>query len=181
MTRALRRAAWLALALTAGATWTSMSAAQTMTSGTVAELRGLDRVSGVTTELSLPVGGRGQYARLDISVLGCRYPVDNPNADAFAFLEIRDRHRDERLFLGWMIASAPALNALDHARYDVWVLGCRQGTPTAQAAPSVASVPDNAADIGSGDAATTPETTDTPALVPPAVTTSTAPPRRPVR
>ena len=30
----------------------------------------------------------------------------------------------ERLFDGWMIASSPALNALDHPRYDVWVIGC---------------------------------------------------------
>jgi hypothetical protein len=24
-----------------------------------------------------------------------------------------------------MVATAPALNALDHARFDVWVLSCR--------------------------------------------------------
>ncbi len=28
------------------------------------------------------------------------------------------------IFVGWMIASAPALNALDHPRYDVWMLSC---------------------------------------------------------
>ena len=43
---------------------------------------------------------------------------------AFAYLVIRDDNREERLFEGWMFASAPALNALDHARYDIWVLGC---------------------------------------------------------
>jgi hypothetical protein len=29
------------------------------------------------------------------------------------------------LFEGWLIASAPALNAMDHPRYDVWALRCR--------------------------------------------------------
>ncbi|MGB0439332.1 MAG: DUF2155 domain-containing protein [Paracoccaceae bacterium] len=28
------------------------------------------------------------------------------------------------VFEGWIIASSPALNAMDHARYDVWVLRC---------------------------------------------------------
>ena len=28
------------------------------------------------------------------------------------------------LFSGWMLASSPALSALDHPRYDVWVLSC---------------------------------------------------------
>jgi len=31
---------------------------------------------------------------------------------------------DKPVFKGWMIASSPALNALDHPRYDVWVLRC---------------------------------------------------------
>ena len=30
----------------------------------------------------------------------------------------------ETLFEGWMIASSPALMALDHPRYDVWALRC---------------------------------------------------------
>ncbi|MEC8294787.1 MAG: DUF2155 domain-containing protein, partial [Pseudomonadota bacterium] len=34
------------------------------------------------------------------------------------------------MFRGWMMASAPALNALDHARYDVWPLRCN--TPAAE-------------------------------------------------
>jgi len=186
MTSFLPRAAMLAVCLTGMGLWSTICSAQAMTSGTVAELRGLDRVSGVTTDLSLPVGGSGQFARLEISVLGCRYPVDDPNADAFAFLEIRDRQRDERLFMGWMIASAPALNALDHARYDVWVLGCRQGTPTAQTTPSAvepAAQTDAGAQPGTvpadtGDAS---GATDVPASVPAPVTSSTAPPRRPVR
>jgi hypothetical protein len=28
------------------------------------------------------------------------------------------------VFSGWMIADSPALSALDHARYDVWILRC---------------------------------------------------------
>lgn len=117
MIRALAAAALLALPGVAGA--------QTMASGGTAVLRGLDKVSGLTTDIELAVGAGTEYGRLRIALLACRYPADNPNADAVAFLDIHESQRGERLFQGWMIASAPALNALDHARYDVWVLSCR--------------------------------------------------------
>ena len=35
----------------------------------------------------------------------------------------------EPLFSGWMFASSPALNALEHPVYDVWVIDCRMELP----------------------------------------------------
>ena len=35
----------------------------------------------------------------------------------------------EPLFSGWMFASSPALNALEHPVYDVWVIDCKMETP----------------------------------------------------
>ena len=46
-----------------------------------------------------------------------------------AFMEIDDFKPDERpvrLFSGWMFASSPALSALEHPVYDVWVIGCNK-------------------------------------------------------
>ena len=54
----------------------------------------------------------------------CRYPVGNPSGNAYASLEISETGKPGVLFSGWMIASSPALNALDHSRYDIWVLRC---------------------------------------------------------
>ncbi|HHX90330.1 MAG TPA: DUF2155 domain-containing protein [Paracoccus sp.] len=88
-------------------------------------LRGLDKVSGVTTDLAVAVGESVSFGRMEISLVSCRYPAEDAAADAFAFLDIRHETRGEQLFHGWMIASSPALNALDHARYDVWVIGCQ--------------------------------------------------------
>jgi len=31
----------------------------------------------------------------------------------------------DRIFAGWMFASSPALNALEHPVYDVWVIDCK--------------------------------------------------------
>ena len=38
---------------------------------------------------------------------------------------ITDRNSRATLFDGWMVASSPALSALDDARYDVWVMACK--------------------------------------------------------
>ncbi|MES2667703.1 MAG: DUF2155 domain-containing protein [Pseudomonadota bacterium] len=87
-------------------------------------LRWLDKLTGDSGDMEL---GRGQSAsngRLTIQLDSCRYPTDNPNADANAHLTIIDSDRPEPVFSGWMLASSPALSAMDHPRYDVWVLRC---------------------------------------------------------
>ncbi len=99
--------------------------AQEVASGTGAILRGLDRLSGSTTDLPVPSNASAIFAgRLSIDLRECRYPVANPTGDAYAYLTIRDAEGGGTLFEGWMIASSPALNALDHSRYDIWVLRC---------------------------------------------------------
>ncbi|KPQ08375.1 MAG: hypothetical protein HLUCCA12_00790 [Rhodobacteraceae bacterium HLUCCA12] len=118
------RAAYLA-ALVALAPVAPAAAQGTMASSDGVILRGLDKISGETTDLEVSVGESVEFARLEISLIACRFPADDPSADAFAFLDITDARRGEQLFRGWMIASSPALNALDHARYDVWVIGCQ--------------------------------------------------------
>ena len=39
-------------------------------------------------------------------------------------LVINEQPEAKNIFDGWMIASSPALNPLDHSRYDVWALRC---------------------------------------------------------
>ncbi len=89
-----------------------------------AVLRALDKVSGQTTDIELSTGQNAQVFALEVGLSECRYPAGNPAGDAFAYLVIREPARDTAVFTGWMVASSPALNALDHARYDVWVLRC---------------------------------------------------------
>ena len=87
-------------------------------------LRGLDRVSGMTSDLEMVTGDTAAFGRLQITLGECRFPEDNPAGDAFAYLVIRHSADAAPVFEGWMIASSPALNAMDHPRYDVWVLRC---------------------------------------------------------
>ncbi|SEM52229.1 hypothetical protein SAMN04488003_101409 [Loktanella fryxellensis] len=99
-------------------------AAQQATSVGTGEFRVLDKVTGQLAELSLAVGETGSVGTLQVRMNDCRVPTDNPTGDAYAELDVTDRDDPTPVFSGWMIASAPALNAMDHPRYDVWVMSC---------------------------------------------------------
>ena len=93
-------------------------------SGAGVRLKGLDKVSGDVTDLEMKVGETASVGRIEVTVRECRYPEDNATGEGYAWLTITDPARGAVLFEGWMVASSPALNALDHPRYDVWVIRC---------------------------------------------------------
>lgn len=99
--------------------------AQNVTTAPAAILRGLDKVDGSLTDIELATGQSHNYGRLNITLGECRYPEGNPSGNAYAMLTIHEQGTEAPIFSGWMIAATPALNALDHARYDVWVLRCK--------------------------------------------------------
>lgn len=99
-------------------------------------IRVLDKTTGRVETLEIPAGEARQSGRLSITLIECRFPEENPASDAFVHLQITER--DTPLYDGWMIASSPALAALDHHRYDVWALRC--ATPgEEEATPEVAA------------------------------------------
>lgn len=97
--------------------------AQTVSDAPGAVLRGLDKQSGQTTDLTVKVGESTAFGPLTVSLSACRFPADNAAADAFAHLTVTDG-AGATVFTGWMIASSPALSAMDHPRYDIWVESC---------------------------------------------------------
>lgn len=88
-------------------------------------LRALDKVSGEVVDFDLLPSQTKQLGRIQVTLGECRFPDANPAGDAYAHLTIRNAGDDDAVFSGWMVASSPALNALDHARYDVWPLRCK--------------------------------------------------------
>ena len=95
-------------------------------------LRGLDKVSGEVIDFGVKSGNTYILWKLDIKLSECRYPISNPVGDAFAHLSISQDKSETDLFRGWMVASSPALNPLEHARYDVWVLRCAMVSTSAE-------------------------------------------------
>lgn len=112
------------------AAWAGLAVAQENVAveiGTGVVLRGLDKVNASVTDIELQSGQSTEYGRLTVRLGECRYPEGDAAGDAFAFLTITDTVSGDEVFSGWMVASSPALNALEHPRYDVWVLRCKTG------------------------------------------------------
>ncbi len=94
----------------------------------VAVLQGLDKITARVTTFAVDVGDSSRIGTLQVTVRACskRPPTETP--ESAAFLEISDYRPGEApvfLFGGWMFASSPALSALEHPVYDVWVIECR--------------------------------------------------------
>lgn len=90
-------------------------------------LQGLDKVTARITTIEAPLGKPVHFGPLEITAERCskRPPEESP--ESAAFLEIREVRPGEaphQLFRGWMFASSPALSALEHPVYDVWVKDC---------------------------------------------------------
>jgi len=90
-------------------------------------LQGLDKVTGRVQKIEAPVGATIHFGTLEIIARTCRKrpPEEQPEAAAFLDIwEIKPGAPATSLFRGWMFASSPALSALEHPVYDIWVLDC---------------------------------------------------------
>ena len=104
----------------------------------IAVLQGLDKVTARVSALSAPIGVTVRFGTLEIVVRYCdkRPPEETP--ESAAFVDIWQARRGEpavSLFRGWMFASSPALNALEHPVYDIWVLDCEDTVDDAATVP----------------------------------------------
>ncbi len=94
----------------------------------VAVLQGLDKITARISTFDAPLDNLVTFGSLKIRVHAChKRPPEEPPESA-AFLEVIDDRPDSEpipVFSGWMFASSPALSALEHAVYDVWVLDCK--------------------------------------------------------
>lgn len=93
----------------------------------VAVLRGLDKVTARISTFEAPVGTTVRFGTLEIIARTCdkRPPEEPPESAAFLDIwEAREGESAVSVFRGWMFASSPALSALEHPVYDVWVIDC---------------------------------------------------------
>lgn len=111
----------------------------------VAVLEVLDKVTAGSLRFEAPVGQPVRYKSLIFTVRACEKTTpDEPIQDSIAYLEIQSQPQAEpgrlplppkQAFKGWMFASSPSLNPLEHPVYDAWVIDCRASSP-ASAAPA---------------------------------------------
>ena len=99
-----------------------------------AVLQGLDKVTARISTIKAPLNEPVRFGTLEVIVRTCsKTPPEEPPESA-AFIEIYEaRPGEERvsLFSGWMFASSPALSAMEHPVYDVWVVDCMNASSSA--------------------------------------------------
>jgi hypothetical protein len=94
----------------------------------IAVLQGLDKVTARVSTFDAPIDEAVRFGSLEITARTCRKRPPEETPESAAYLEIRDIKPGEAavaVFTGWMFASSPALNALEHPVYDVWVIDCK--------------------------------------------------------
>lgn len=98
----------------------------------LAVLGGLDKITARVATIEAPVGEAVTFGTLQIIVRACKKRRPEENPESAAFLDIWEQKTGQpaqSLFRGWMFASSPALSAMEHAVYDIWVLDCRKARP----------------------------------------------------
>jgi hypothetical protein len=98
----------------------------------VATFAGLDKITGRITRFDVYIDETVLFGALEITPRACyNRPASDTLQRTSAFLEVNQMSLDgtsERIFTGWMFADSPALNAVDHAVYDVWLIECKIST-----------------------------------------------------
>jgi hypothetical protein len=126
-------------------------------------LRSIDKITARTMTFDANVGATLKFGSIFIKILSCQKPdiQDRPEAASFLQIwEITANDESKWIFSGWMFASSPALSAMDHPIYDVWVMDClddgtvakakaekqaeknaKEQTPVASPAPTIDNAP----------------------------------------
>lgn len=100
----------------------------------VANFAGLDKITGRLTRFDVYVGETVQFGALQITPRACYTRPATETQRTSVFVEVEQvslRGRVSRIFTGWMFADSPALNAIDHAVYDIWLVDCKQSSDIA--------------------------------------------------
>ncbi|MFA5041289.1 MAG: DUF2155 domain-containing protein [Bdellovibrionales bacterium] len=97
-----------------------------------AVVRALDKMTARVEEITLPVGKAVSFMTLNITAKTCKttLPEETP-PESSAYLDVTESKGEAKetpVFKGWMFASSPALSAMEHPIYDIWVIGCRDKT-----------------------------------------------------
>lgn len=110
----------------------------------VLEVHALDKITGRAKVLYLPLNRQIRYATLLLTARSCYSTPDSETPETSAFLQIEERRADRpprMVFSGWMYASTPGLNGMEHPLYDVWAIKCMAKAPVKAPPPASAVAP----------------------------------------
>ena len=93
-----------------------------------AVLIGLDKITAKSSKILVNLDEIKKFGPLEIKILKCaKVKVDNQVNDV-AYMQVKDltKNEDEKVYIfnGWTFSSNPSLAPIDHAIYDIWLVGC---------------------------------------------------------
>ncbi len=107
--------------------------------GGAAIIQAIDKVTAETLKFEAPVGQPIRYKTLIITVRACETTAaDEEQPDSAVYMTIDSQPKaapgraapaPRQVFRGWMFASSPGLNPLQHPVYDAWLISCRASAP----------------------------------------------------
>ncbi len=102
-------------------------------------IQAIDKVTAETLRFEAPIGQAIRYKTLVFTVRACETTApDESTPDSVAYLTIESQPKSltgrappppKQVFRGWMFASSPGLNPLQHPVYDAWLIACRAPGP----------------------------------------------------
>jgi hypothetical protein len=117
--------------------WAGPALAQTI-GNPVATFAGLDKITGRITSFDVYINETVQFGALQITPRACYTRPATEVQRTSVFLEVDQvslQGTVKRIFTGWMFADSPALNAVDHPVYDVWLTECKQSSAVPPPSP----------------------------------------------
>lgn len=102
-----------------------------------AVIRGLDKVTGHASDYTLTLGRATRIGTLDVIARACTKSAPEETPEVRIYVEVFEHPpaasraegeaQPERveIFHGWLFASSPGLNAVEHPVYDLWAIDCR--------------------------------------------------------
>lgn len=99
----------------------------------------LDKITAETIRFRVPVDGAVRFKSLVFQARACETAAsDEPRADSLAYVTITSQPLSpqgalaapiKEIYRGWMSATAPGLNPVQHPIYDVWLITCTTSEP----------------------------------------------------
>lgn len=112
----------------------------------IAVLRALDKVTARVEQIEVRAENPYKFGTIFITVHSCRTTTPEEQPESAAALEVSEfkteKQTEELVFKGWMFASSPAISAMEHPLYDLWLIGCKNDAPPSavpNTAPSTAA------------------------------------------
>ena len=93
----------------------------------MARMQAMDKITGRVSIIEVPVNGEVKFGTFSVVVRSCKTNAEGEVPENYAFVDVTDKSFDKEefnIFKGWMLSSSPAVSAVEHPIYDVWLLKC---------------------------------------------------------